>query len=96
MMMMEIKKQSKVTKGTWLERSGETYNLHLDNKRSGLRINVHLWHDTNSYNVKLIEGDGRKKDFAEYFTLNNINPNELDKALNEAKEQAFMRDYYGN
>jgi hypothetical protein len=93
---MEIKKQSKTFKGTWLNRSGETYNLHLDNKRSGLRINVHLWHDTNTYDVKLIEGDGRKLDFAEYFTLINIKPSDLENALNQAKEQAFMREYYGN
>jgi hypothetical protein len=89
-------RKSKLFKGTWLDRSGETYNIHFDKKAHGLRINVHLWHDTNLFEAKLIEGDGRKLDFCEFMHIDNIQPNELQTALDTLQEQAEMRIYYGN
>lgn len=84
-----IIKQSKTTKATWLNRSGEVYNLHLDKKLYGLRINVKLWHDTNTYDVNLIEGNGRKENFVNYFALENIQPSDLNIAINNA--QSFIQ-----
>lgn len=86
---MKNVKKTKVFKGEWNGWKGENYSLLLRGKVTGLRINVHKWYDTNEVIIKLIEGDGRRKDFKEYkkVTLNNPTQKEIDAVVEQMLQQ---------
>lgn len=64
---MSIIKTSKATQSEWLGRPGSLQIFHLDSKKTGLRVSTIKWLDgSDEATVKLIQGDGRSKNFTTY------------------------------
>lgn len=81
-------KRTKILRGKWFDRAGESYQL-LMTDAVGPRVDVHRWHDTNEVIVRAIVGDGRKPDeFREFSskTLQAPTDSELAAAENEATQ----------
>ena len=61
--------KTKVFKGTWLNRPGESYEYLFEKDKHGLRIIVHTWSDTKEVEIVFVDGDGRTIDFKRYKKL---------------------------
>ena len=68
--------KTKVFKGTWLNRPGESYEYLFEKDKHGLRIIVHTWSDTKEVEIVFVDGDGRTIDFKRYKKLILQNPTE--------------------
>lgn len=83
-------KRTNTTRSTWKGRPGETYDLLATTRRTGPRVNVHRWLDTNAVEVRAISGDAFRdpSGFREYSNENLQDP--TPEQLAEAEQRALV------
>jgi hypothetical protein len=89
MKTLEIVKQTKVFKSEWCNGKGETYALHFNKSRFGLRIDVMNWIELDTMEVRLIKGNGRDWNFKEYKKIVVTTQEGVQQAIEELKELAI-------
>lgn len=64
--MTMVPTQTKPMQRSWLGRAGIEFTLHFDSSRTGKRVVVIFWPDTDELEVRAIKSDGRTTSFTEF------------------------------
>jgi hypothetical protein len=66
---------------SYLRRKATTQEWRTDKKVTSLRVNVITWNDDQTMDIKVVEGDGRTKNFKVFVDEKNVTQKRVDQLI---------------